>query len=174
MTTHQIHLHSDLSHNEHKDAINSIRETLWNINARNIFRTVVEEVAVEPEDTNVFSYNNHFGQKTQADHIDNRDISIEVVDGLVLAASYAYNRYDFNFALVVKSISLTISDVTYLLDETFALEMYNEDDHSTKTYPKFLEEHSELAETNPNGEDHVTVLLDTLFDFTDIENVWNQ
>lgn len=172
MNTFQLNLSEDLDAVGRLDALTGIRDTLWEINPRNILRAVIEEVAGSPDDgdEDEFAFTKPNPQRT----LEYSSISIEVVDGLNLAVEYAYNRSTRVFAAVVKSITLVVNNKTFVLNEKFALEQNVNAVEGSKdsTFGDFVDYHGRLAETNQGSDTHIDILIDLLFDFTPIESVW--
>lgn len=176
MNTHNINLHSDLGETGRIDALVAIREAVWGINARNILRTLVEEVAgdspEEEEEEDEFSF-----KSGQREELDKEGIDIEVVDGLTLHVKYVYNRRNRAFGAAVISMMLETNGKTFVFDAKYALEQNVNilaKGTSTQTFAEFVEEHQALADATPAGgnEEQIDILIDALFDFTDIEEVW--
>lgn len=174
-----LSLSDDLDQVGRTDALTGIREALWGIHPRNILRSIVEEVAgssakeEEDQDQHNFDKYDFDGSKNR---FEKTNIKIEVVDGLTLDTKVAYNRRTQQFAAVVSSLLLETNGKQFEFKELFALEIDTDifGNNSNQLFEDFVDTHQRLADAAPiNGdESQIDMLIELLFDFTNIEEVW--
>ncbi|WAX21808.1 hypothetical protein [Stenotrophomonas phage RAS14] len=176
MSNIKVSLLSDLDQVGRLDALTGIREALWGLHPRNILRSIVEEVAGDSPDEDEGEDGYDFRSTNKSVDLEFNKTTIEVVDGLNLYVNLGYNRRTHKFAAVVTSMTLETNGKVFEFSESFALES-NVDilqGDPNQSFGDFVDTHEELADdAGPEGNtEQIDILLDILFDFTDIESNW--